>query len=60
MTVHDGTVDGTVEKLQKDQEWHFDPKMAIWAFSSSFLNSVVNFTVDAVNRHLMVRRNLRF
>jgi hypothetical protein len=30
------------------------------AHNSRMHTSVVNFTVDAVNRHLMVRRNLRF
>jgi hypothetical protein len=38
MTVHDGTVDNTVQKLQKGQKWHFDPKMTILALFSSFQN----------------------
>jgi len=35
MTVHDGTVDNTGNKVKN---WHFDPKMAISALFSSFLN----------------------
>ena len=31
MTVHDGTVDGTVQNRKKAQKWLFDPKMAIFS-----------------------------
>jgi hypothetical protein len=34
MTVHDCTV----QKSQKGQKWYFDPRMAILALFSSFLN----------------------
>ena len=36
MTVHYGTVDGTVQKSQKAKKLLIDPKMAILAHFSSF------------------------
>jgi hypothetical protein len=38
MTVHDGTVDGTVQNRKKAQKWLFDPKLDILALFSSFQN----------------------
>ena len=36
------------------------PLMSTGCQGSTIIISVVHFTVDAVNRHLTVRRNLRF
>jgi hypothetical protein len=51
MTVHDGTVEGTVQKLRKGQKWHFDPKMAILALFSSFLNVACVLSVQTNDRY---------